>query len=214
MSIETRPELPADMPPGIARLPTHRGYPVPWFVAVIDGVPDFRVMREEAVKKAVTQDRCWICGQTLLIGLRAYVAGPMCGINRNSAEPPSHVNCADWAARACPFLVRPHAKRREKGLPEEGTVAPGAIMRNPGVAMVWVTKATQVRQVGRNLYFNLGQPSEVRWYAHGQPASREEVLDSVETGLPLLAQGCRDDADRAELQRLVTRFERWLPEAL
>jgi hypothetical protein len=34
----------------------------------------------------------------------SFVVGPMCGINRNSAEPPSHKECAQWSARNCPFL--------------------------------------------------------------------------------------------------------------
>jgi hypothetical protein len=40
---ELRKDLPDGMPESVGRLPVdHRGYPVPWFVAWIDGKPEFR----------------------------------------------------------------------------------------------------------------------------------------------------------------------------
>jgi hypothetical protein len=38
-----RPGLPP-VPWRLRARPIHRGYPVPWFVAEVDGVPDFRIV--------------------------------------------------------------------------------------------------------------------------------------------------------------------------
>ena len=103
-----------EMPSRIARLPTDRGFPVPWFVAWIDGKPDFRVIAPGRVAEAVNKGKCWVCGGTLF-GTRAYVVGPMCAVNRTSAEPPSHRDCARYSAKACPFLSRPTMRRRDAG---------------------------------------------------------------------------------------------------
>jgi hypothetical protein len=112
--MDLRPELPQPIPRGIERLRRERGYPVPWFVAWVNGHADFRVIDSPKLPLAVRNSLCWICGQPLL-GKRAYLIGPMCAVNRVSAEPPSHVRCAEWSARACPFLTRPHADGASAG---------------------------------------------------------------------------------------------------
>jgi hypothetical protein len=89
-----------------------RGYPVPWFVDWLDGEPEFRAMDPEKWAKAIKRKLCWVCGQQL--GTRfSFVLGPMCGINRTTAEPPCHLDCARWSARNCPFLTAQMTRRRE-----------------------------------------------------------------------------------------------------
>lgn len=134
-----RPELPRPIPERILALPVGRGYPVPWFAAAVDGGYDFRVLRPGAVDRAVTYELCWVCGQPLGPWV-TFVVGPMCAVNRTSAEPPAHRECAEWSARACPFLVRPHARRREHDLPADAQEPAGIMLRrNPGVALCWHT---------------------------------------------------------------------------
>lgn len=205
------------MPPRIARLDVDgRGYPVPWFVATVDGRPDFRVVKPGAVMEAVRAPRCWICGQLLLDTRVAYVIGPMCAVNRTSAEPPSHRDCARYAARACPFLARPHARRRDTGLPGDAAGPAGTmIRRNPGVALVWITRPP-LRVFGDGhggLLFDVGDPVAVEWYAEGRAAGRDEVLASIESGLPLLrAEAETEGPDAcAVLDRLTSRAMELLP---
>lgn len=211
--MELRKELPEPIPAGIAALPRDRGYPVPWFVAWIGGKPDFRVIKPGAITNAIEQSLCWVCGRTI-IGRRAYVVGPMCAVNRVSAEPPSHVKCADWSARACPFLVRPHARRREAGLPEESHEAAGIMLkRNPGVALLWMVTMTQAFHAPGGVLFDLGSPIETRWYAEGRRATREEVMASIDSGYPLLHEQAALDGDDAiaELERMRERAMRLVP---
>src|SRR5262245_32291529 len=116
-----------------------RGYPVPWFVAWIDGKPDFRIVDTPKVAKAWNDHVCFICGQPLGRFV-AFTIGPMRVINRVSSEPPSHRECALYSAQACPHLSIPSAARRESNMPENYRDPAGiALLRNPGMAVVWVT---------------------------------------------------------------------------
>jgi hypothetical protein len=55
------------------------GYVVPWFVAYIDGQPDFRVIREDGIALAVLNGICWLCGRPLSESNEppTFVIGPM-----------------------------------------------------------------------------------------------------------------------------------------
>lgn len=202
------------MPPRIARLPRNKaGFPVPDFVAWIDGVPDFRVLGPGKLRDAVRFRTCWLCGEPLGANA-AFVIGPMCAINRVSAEPPSHRDCADYAARACPFLTTPGMRRRDAGLPDDAREPDGImIRRNPGVALVWVSRNWRIRPDLQ--LWTVGDPVETRWYAEGRPATRAEVLASINTGLPILRAECERDprpaAALAELDRQHARALELVP---
>ena len=179
-----------EMPSRIARLPKDdRGYPVPWFVAWMKdgkpcksgGKPDFRVIAPGRLQQAFTQKRCWICGWPL--GLhQVYVIGPMCVVNRVTSEPASHRDCAEFAATACPFPVRPRQKRSEKGLPEERVIAGSPIDRNPGALALYETRFATPFKAGDGYLFRLGAPARVDWYAQGRRATRAEIEASIESG--------------------------------
>lgn len=215
-----------EIPDRIKRLPIdpQRGLPVPWFVAWIDGKPDFRVIDDGKFVDAVKFNRCWVCGQEMGRNC-SFVLGPMCAVTRTSPEPPSHHDCAVYSAVTCPFLSKPDMRRREKGLPAGHVPAPGCgIKRNPGVALVWTTRSWklirgQTADGGGNpgVLVHVGDPSETLWFCEGRAATRAEIDASMESGLPLLY-----DADRgrpqeaeahAELARMVEDARKYLPAA-
>jgi hypothetical protein len=176
-----RPEIPER----IAQLPLDdAGRPVPWFVAWVEGKPDFRIVGPGKREEAYAKRKCWVCGQQLGRYL-VFVIGPMCALNRISSEPPSHKDCAIFAARACPFLTTPRMHRRIRDLPEEASKADGIpIDRNPGVTLLWVTKSYwPVSDQMGGFLFRLGPPEQTLWFREGRPASREEILESIEGGL-------------------------------
>lgn len=187
------------MPARVARLPRNRqGYPIPWFVAVLDdGTRDFRIADGERHFDAVRFGLCWICGGPLGRH-KAFTLGPMCAVNRISPEPPSHVDCAIYAARVCPFLATPQMRRREAAKPA-GVVDPAGIMirRNPGVTLIWVTPRCLPFQASHGqagyLYRFDGDPTALHWFREGRPATRAEILESMETGLPALQEACHLD---------------------
>jgi hypothetical protein len=196
-----------------------RGYPVPWFVAFIDGKPDFRVVKKGAIAEAWNGKKCWLCGGQMGV-FKASVIGPMCGINRVISEPPAHMECAEFAVKACPFISHPQAQRVERNLPTVRTPAAGmGIPRNPGVAMIWVTrdiKPFRVQNVpGANagVLFKLGEPTSWSFWAEGRRATRAEIDRSVNTGYPLLEEAARKDglAAIAQLQEMRKVFDKLLP---
>jgi hypothetical protein len=207
------------MPLGIQRLTVDtRGYPVPWFVdkaaPYVNGNPDFRIMDGAHLKLAIRERRCWVCGMKLRDGPFAFLAGPMCGINRNNAEPPCHIECARWSAVACPFLSHPKRIRDTRDLPTSRSQAGVGIKRNPGVAMVWVCDDYETwRPPGGGVLFDLPDPLRVEWFCEGREATRAEVMESVETGLPLLLEPAARESPVAcfELGRMTERFLALLP---
>jgi hypothetical protein len=190
-------------------LRVHRGYPVPWFVADVDGEPDFRIVDGPKMVEAIKGGLCWICGKRLGRGDRfAFVVGPMCAVNRISAEPPQHVECARFAARACPFLVRPHAKRRESDLPDgHHELAGHMIRRNPGVSLVWITRSCTVIRTNTGLLFQMGRPVKVEAWREARPATSGEVAESVDSGTPVLREAAQAEGGLAPF-RLQQQLEK------
>lgn len=212
-----RPDL-EPLPQRLLKLPLdERGYPVPWFVAWVEGKPEFRAADGHKLRQAIHDRRCWVCGEQLGVRM-TFVVGPMCGINRTAAEPPSHKECAVWSARNCPFLSNAGRRRREDEAINEETISanvPGlAITRNPGVVLLWTTrKYSLFRDVRGGVLIKIGDPEEVLFFAEGKPATREQVVASVESGIPALKQLAELDGPEglAELDRFKARFEKLYP---
>lgn len=200
-------------PPSIAKLPKNKaGYFIPKFVTEIDGVPDFSVINSGYIVDCVRFNLCWICGERKG-RYGSYVIGPMCAVNRVSGEPPSHYDCAVYAAQVCPFLANPNMTRRERRMPEGSYVMTGHIPRNPGVAVVWTSRSVQRFRNEHGWLWNIGDPSSVEWFAHGRAATRAEVMESIESGLlSLRAETKSEGADAmAHLDRLYARALTYLP---
>lgn len=161
-----------------------------------DGDYDFRAISPTTVVKAVKGKRCWICGDPLATNA-TFILGPMCGITRTSAEPPSHPACARYAAKVCPFLVLPRAKRRD--ISDLDTFTAGEmIQRNPGVALLWNTPLRRMKIIddGRgSALFRVGIPHALHFYTEGRAATPAELEHSMRTGLPELYRMCLKDDD-------------------
>lgn len=191
------------LPERIARLPVDkRGYPVPAFVALVNGEPDHRVADPRYMPRAVRLSLCWICGEPLG-AFRTFLLGPMCCVNRVSSEPPMHRECAAFAAAACPFMTKPQMRRREAGLPDDLVDPPGYMeLRNPGAMCAWTTKGYKVELHAKGdgtkgLLFFVNEPTAMEWYREGRAATRDEVYDAIATGLPNLKRLADQDGPRA-----------------
>lgn len=191
--------------PGLPQLPARmrrlaideRGYPVPWFVAWVNGKPEFRVADSAKMLRARRFSYCWVCGSNAG-KVRTFLIGPMCCVNRITSEPPCHVDCAEFAALACPFLILPKAQRRDANMPP-GTSDPAGLMieRNPGVCCLWTTSRFRLVDVGNGLLYRLGDPTRTAFYAEKRLASRAEVLASIDSGMPILRRLAEDDGIKA-----------------
>jgi hypothetical protein len=184
--------------------------PVPWFVTWFKdgkaqeygvGEPDFRVADTRKLNPAIRNKLCWVCGEKLGVHI-AFVIGPMCAINRVSSEPPCHLDCAVFSAQACPFLTRPRMRRNEKNVPLHIDPAGIMIERNPGVACVWTTKGYRLFRpgFGDGLLFKIGDPTGVHWFAQGRKATRAEIIESIDSGYPILLEMAQKEGSDAVLE--------------
>jgi hypothetical protein len=204
-----------EIPHRISKLPiSPDGYPVPWFVQWLkdgkpcepgEGVPDFRVMDTKKFRHAIQFRNCWVCGEQLG-AYRTFVIGPMCAINRTSAEPPVHFECGKFSVVACPFLTQPRMRRNEKDMPIDTRNPAGEmIKRNPGVTCLWITKKYTMFKNNDGYLFRIGEPTRTLWFAEGRPATREEIMHSIDTGYPLLMRMAESEGGEAikqlELQK-------------
>jgi hypothetical protein len=193
-----------------------RGYVVPWFVDWLGGKPEFRAMDRRKWGRAIRERLCWVCG-TKLESRFAFVAGPMCGINRTSSEPPSHLECARWSARNCPFLSNPNMVRRQDDLIDNAKLRDAsagiAVTRNPGVAMLWITREYELFPDGSGKHLiMMGRPHEVEWYCRGRLATKAEVEQSIADGIGALEALARlEEGSMEELNKRRMQFKKLLP---
>jgi hypothetical protein len=215
-------EFKGPIPQRISRLPVDkRGFPVPAFVQWIandKGVPEphFPVMSAEHLAACVRFDKCWICGGQLG-GFKCFVIGPMCVVNRVSAEPPSHYDCAEFAVRNCPFMANPKVGRQLSGddiIEQGGKVAGIMIERNPGVGCMWTTRSYRLEKADHGVLFRIGAAEKVSFWAHGRPATKAEVMHSVDTGLPLLRDMAAKDDRHNGTKEASTALQRQIETAL
>jgi hypothetical protein len=182
-------------------------------VSFVDGEPEFRAVDPQRIFEAHRKHLCLVCGRRL--GPRkAFTIGPMCAVNRVSAEPPSCIVCARFAVTACPFLSRPLAKRADLSDMPHAPAAGLMIERNPGVILIWeVLSYRAAKQPGGGLLFFIGSPQRVSWWREGREATRAEVIESIETGLPALAKVAREDGPLAVdlLRRAIVRAVSLVP---
>jgi hypothetical protein len=206
------------VPRRMAHLPVApSGYVVPWFVSKLDdGSYDFRAFDWIKLQRAMKQKLCWLCGQS--VGRRlAFVIGPMCMVNRVTSEPPSHRDCAEYAVRACPFLTQPRMRRNAVDLPE-GAHAPAGehLDRNPGAVAIYVTldyRPFRPDKGKAGFLFELGAPIDIAFYREGRQATRAEVLESIDSGMPKLREMAFKQGYGAlsQLERQYTEARKLLP---
>lgn len=208
-----RPELEA-LPSRMQTLAVdERGYVVPWFVDWIEGKPEFRAMDPQKWVRAIKEKLCWVCGKQMGRYM-TFVAGPMCGINRTSSEPPCHLECAEWSARNCPFLSNSSMTRRfDESMAGAKSIGGFSITRNPGMTMLWTCLDYSVFDDGRGgRLINMGEPEHVEWYAEGKKATRAQVDESIASGLPaLVSVAQKQEGALKYLDEARQRFERYLP---
>jgi hypothetical protein len=205
--IKLRTDLPP-LPKNISRLRVDpdRGYPVPWFVKWIEGKPEFRLADRQKLFVAVRTYRCWICGRAMKRNRPvAFVGGPIMAINRTSSEPPSHRDCAIFAAQACPFLAKPNMIRRVDGLPPETEAQPGTLIkRNAGIVLIWMTTDHKVLKFEDGFLFHTGAPTEILAYREARIADQAELRDALDEALPLMEQAViAGGGDVSQLNNLV-----------
>ena len=190
------------LPARLAHLPIdERGYPVPRFVARVNGKPDHRVADAAYLVIALRDCLCWVCGNVLAPRERVFLIGPASVINRTTPEPPMHEDCAHYAASVCPFLMRPAARRRIADLPEDASPPPGVTLpEHPRVICIWHTSEFGLERHplangGLGFLFALGKPSALEFLCGGRPAYEVEVFEALHESATALERIAAEDGD-------------------
>lgn len=89
-----------------------RGYPIPFFVPIIEGKPDFRYMDKNKQQLCKDKKLCSICGKRLFEKSFWFITGPNGLKNSVQTDPPMHEDCARFSLATCPHLQFEKAKRR------------------------------------------------------------------------------------------------------
>ena len=170
-----------------------------WFVPFTYGGEPVTQAADPAKRlRAIRLGLCWCCGEQLG-SFKCFPIGPMCCVNRITSEPACHRDCAEYAVKVCPFLTRPRM-RRNPTIPADQKVSPGGIMieRNPGVVAIWITRQFRAfRDHNGDVLLSVGEPVEVTFYCEGRRATRAEIMESMESGLPILREIAAKDGTEA-----------------
>jgi hypothetical protein len=76
---------------------------------------------------------------------------------------------------------------------------------------VWITESYRPYRAGNTFLIRIGDPVEVLWYAEGKPATRAQIMESMERRLPLLRKIAIEDGQEADLDAAVERAMAYLP---
>ena len=179
-----------EVPKTMQARPTYGGYIVPYFVAwyldnkpchekMPGAIPSFVTIDVIRATHCRTQGLCWCCGK-MLGAHKWFVFGPASAVAQQSVEPPSHMDCAQYAVQVCPFILNPDRQMRAPKLPlkERQEVNPGVATYNPGISVLWATKSYHVVAVSKNkgiYWFEPGEPEVIEFWREGRKATRPEI---------------------------------------
>lgn len=202
------------VPPRMKKLPVHAlGFPIPHFASAAGGAPDFRVVDERTLAACHERKLCWLCGERLG-DYKAFIVSPMSAVNRISNEPASHIDCAKFVARYCPFLTLPKSIRRATSTSASADAPRNVIgIGNRGVSLVWVTHKYKVVRVADTMLFDLGDSWQTFWYARGQCATRDQVEAAFSAGLAPMYEVARAGSEMtvSDLDAVVAHVTRLFP---
>lgn len=222
------PRHDVEVPPRMRKLPRdRRGFIVPSFVSwlkngklskpgVPGAEPDFRAVDTWFFAHAINYNRCWLCGEKLG-SKHVFAIGPMCSVNRITSEPGSHLDCAHYAVKVCPFIIEPKMKRNDvKPVAHDHVLDPAGLHndRNPGAMLLWVAGPARPTKVQGGVLLQLAEPVRVEWWTRGRLATHAEARAALDSGVEELRRIAvkRDGpAGLRELDKLAKAAERWLP---
>lgn len=179
------------LPRGLKMRPVDRarGLPAPWFLADQDGSEsyDFRKVAARRVAIARRNRLCWVCGQSFVRDA-AVIGGIASMINSIVVDPPSHVECAEFAVKVCPFMVYPEKRR---GPEAENNVTPGEMLpHNPGLAFVFIAGYPHFIDSsdgrGGRLIRMPPVPLQLTAWARGRWAQPDELAAGIRLGMSKL----------------------------
>lgn len=89
-----------------------RAYPIPFFVPIVDGKPNFKYADINKFNLCTEKHLCWVCGKKLNKDYFYFISGPIGLQNRIHSDPAMHKECALFTLEACPHLYFYRAERK------------------------------------------------------------------------------------------------------
>lgn len=94
-----------EVPSFLSHLPTHRGFPVPYFVPKDEhGVFQLKYASQQKMDACIKYHKCCICFKPLHQKEYWFISGPMGFKTQTDSHPPMHKECAEYSLRICPHL--------------------------------------------------------------------------------------------------------------
>lgn len=122
-----------------------RGYPIPYFVPIVDGKPLFNRLDERKQHLCIDEKRCPICGFKLNKDYNYVITGPVGYKNRTVTDPPMHRVCAEYTLATCPHLYFERADR-VLGIANN----PLAMQEKPSeIRLIRISKFKDIKAAGR-----------------------------------------------------------------
>lgn len=202
---------PIPVPEQMSHLPIDpkRGLPIPWFVPIIDGQPNWLVASGEKQWNCAASRSCWVCGKQVLSRPMFFVGGPLVLCNGVTSEGWCHQSCAEYSVQACPYLIDPSHGRGK---------IPGAIA-HPGyvpdhahaVCVIAVQSVGIAVENGQLLWqFDPADVVDVRWWYRGVLQTSDEEVDiAISLAESRLRSAAADDLskDPSLANELESRFQ-------
>lgn len=187
---------------------TEQGTVIPAFVSNRDGKPDFRIMDPEAFRRCCTFNLCWICGKNMG-RFCTFVGGPLVAAQEVASEPPSHRECAIFAAQVCPYLAQGMELRRD-AMPAHSETDFVSVAENPGITALCTSHGYRFLGDSSGSILLKFEHSEVVWYKQGKPATAEEVRQASSLAMQRyrLSPGVDTPAGRVQAAALEARLEK------
>lgn len=210
-------------PAYLDRRPIVNGYVVPWFVAWYDengkqcnentpgAKPSFPTIDFLKIRHAWRRNLCWICGNPMGSN-KAFVLGPSSAIMGMSTEPPSHLACAGYAVVTCPFITDPNHRYAgdKRPLKPSEHVIDMMSDRNPGLAVIWVTKTFEIDTTTRHPMFRItGQPVGIQFWKEKRRATYKEVADAMQVAIHHEGRMVKDTQHTREMAFSVYKLMKW-----
>jgi hypothetical protein len=168
-----------------------REEPVPWWVPWTalesdrptyppEGRPRFDLKpRPERFERAMREHRCWTCGDQLG-AVVTFVTEPHWVVQGFAGEPPSHSDCAAYAATHCPYFVGPDAP----------------------LVCLWMCRRYATVKTDTGPLIEICGATHVDWFQAGKPAHRAQIIAAFARVMPKLrAMHAADLAAKTKLER-------------
>ena len=124
-----------EIPDRMKDRPVFKGMAVPWTATMNGDTPDFKRLDQGKVERAFRNGLCGLCGHVLDREV-AFVGGPVSAAQRRYVDPPTHEDCAVYAAQTCPHL----AASKDYALATDLRHTPGATAQPLEAAVVLIAR--------------------------------------------------------------------------